>query len=489
MNFITLLIYIAIAAALLTGIIGWWKKGHKHWLMTFLQNFTGILFIISGFVKAVDPLGTAYKMEEYFTEFQYTFAGTSFKFLAPLFPLLSHIVLLFSIVMIILEIVVGVMLLLGHRSKLTSWIFLLLILFFTVLTGFTFLTGYVPSNANFFDFGAWGPYTVTNMKVTDCGCFGDFIKLKPKITFYKDLVLLLPAFYFIFRHKDMHQLFSLTTRRILTWGVTAAVLLFCVRNSMWDLPVIDFRPFSAGTDLYQKKTNEEAAMASVKIIAWKLKNRKTGESIELPTEEYLSNIAKYPKEEWTVVDQVKSKPAIESTKVSEFSVVDADGFDVAEDILTDSNDVFLIVAYNLKGEESSTEVMVPDTLWKSDTIRTTGDSIQLVRTITGVNSKKKTVATYTWHKHYVQDYTEKVNPLMQNVMKQGAKVYAIAGGAGEDKIKSFQEAISSEYPWYEADDILLKTIVRSNPGVVHLKKGKVLEKWHICHLPKELKLK
>jgi len=489
MKFITLLLYIALVAAVLTGIVGLIKKGHKSWLMTFLQNFTGVLFIVSGFVKAVDPMGTAFKMEQYFTEFQYTLADTSFKFLAPIFPLLSSISLLFSIFMIVLEIVVGVMLILGHRSKLTSWIFLLLILFFTVLTGFTFLTGYVPSDANFFDFSKWGPYTLTNMRVTDCGCFGDFIKLVPKISFFKDLGLLIPAFYFIFRHKDMNQLFSLKTRKIIVWVVTGLVLLFCVRNSMWDLPVIDFRPFKVGTDLYQKKTAEEAAMASVKITAWKLKNKKTGESIELPNAEYMGNLSKYPKEDWSVVDQVKSKPAIESTKVSEFSVNSLDGFDVSEDILTDTNDVFMIVAYKLKGEDGKEQIMVPDTLWKTDTIKTAGDSTKVVKSIGEITSKKKVVETYSWDKHYLEYYSEKVNPLMDNVMKQGAKVYAIAGGAGEEKLKAFKQAAGGGYEWYEADDILLKTIIRSNPGVVHLKGGKVLEMWHICHLPKELKLK
>ena len=73
-------------------------------------------------------------------------------------------------------------------------------------------------------------------------------------------------------------------------------------------------------------------------------------------------------------------------------------------------------------------------------------------------------------------------------MEQGAKVYAIAGGAGKEKENAFREAIGSKYEWYEADDVLLKTIIRSNPGVVHLKGGKVLEMWHICHLPKKLAL-
>ncbi|HUR30572.1 MAG TPA: MauE/DoxX family redox-associated membrane protein, partial [Saprospiraceae bacterium] len=150
----TLLIYIAIAAIILTVLIGLLKKGHKSWLMTFLQNFTGVLFIVSGMVKAVDPLGTAYKMEQYFAEFQYTFAETSASFLSPLFPFLSSISIWFSVFMIVFEILLGLMLVLGHKPKLTSWLFLLLVVFFTALTGFTYLTGYVPSDANFFKFAS-----------------------------------------------------------------------------------------------------------------------------------------------------------------------------------------------------------------------------------------------------------------------------------------------------------------------------------------------
>jgi uncharacterized membrane protein YphA (DoxX/SURF4 family) len=488
MKFLTLLLYIALVAAVLTGIIGGLKKGHKSWLMTFLQNFTGVLFIVSGFVKAVDPMGTAFKMEQYFSEFQYTFAETSFKFLAPLFPLLSSISLLFSITMIVLEIVVGVMLLLGHRTKLTSWIFLLLIVFFTILTGFTFLTGYVPSGVNFFNFSQWGPYTETNMRVTDCGCFGDFIKLVPRISFFKDLALLVPAFYFIFRHKDMHQLFTQKVRKIIVWASTALVLFFCIWNSMLDLPVIDFRPFKVGTDLYQKKKAEEDAMASVPVTL-KLKNKTSGEELLITQADYLKDWKKYPKEEWSTVDQIKGKPTIEPTKVSEFQVNSIDGYDVAEDILTDSNDVFLIVAYKLKGEAKTETVMVPDTLWRIDTIQVSKDSTQIVKSIGEITSKTMTVEMYDWDQDYVKHYTEKVNPLMDNVMKQGATIYAIAGGAGEEKLKSFKRAAGGGYEWYEADDILLKTIIRSNPGVVHLKAGKVLEMWHIRHLPGELKLK
>ncbi len=489
MTILTLILYIAVAAAILTAIIGLLKKGHKQWLMTFLQNFTGILFIISGLVKAIDPMGTAFKMEQYFTEFEYTFADTAMSFMAPLFPFLSSISLIFSVTMIVLEIVLGVMLLLGHRSKLTAWAFLLLVIFFTILTGFTFLTGYVPSSVNFFQFSEWGPYALSNMRVTDCGCFGDFIKLQPKISFFKDLVLLIPAFYFVIRHKEMHQLLSPKVRAITIWLVTALLLLFCLRNFYWGLPVIDFRPFKVGTDLYQKKTAEEEAAAAVKIISMKLKNKKTGEIKELSYEEYMKEWAKYPKEEWETIEQIKSKVTIEPTKVSEFSIISPDGFDVAEDILTDSGHVFLIVAYKLDGESDIQEIMVPDTTWQTDTVTVSPDSVVVVKGIAQIGTRKESKEVYTWNKGYVTDYTGKVNILMDDVMKQGAKVYAAAGGAGGEKLESFKAAIGSKYDWYEADDILLKTIIRSNPGVVHIQGGKVIEMWHIRSLPQSISLK
>lgn len=484
----TLILYIAIAAVILTVIIGLLKKGHKSWLATFLQNFTGVLFIVSGLVKAIDPLGTAYKMEQYFTEFEYTLSETSASFLAPLFPWLSGISIWFSIAMIVFEIVLGLMLILGHKPRLTSWLFLFLVVFFTALTGFTFLTGYVPGDGNFFRFASWGPYAASNMKVTDCGCFGDFIRLDPKISFFKDLVLLIPALYFVFRHRDMHQLFSARTRSIIVGVVTVLLFLFCLRNSFWGLPVVDFRPFKVGTNLYEKKTAEQEAAANVQVTL-RMQNNKTGEIIELPQATYMADWQKYPKEEWTTIGQIKSKPAIEETKVSQFSLIDREGNDVGEEILTDSGDVFLIVAYKLKGESQIQEVMIPDTTWTTDTVQLNPGTITVVRSAASTGTRQEAKEIFIWDEEYLKKYVEKVNPLMEQVIKQGAKVYAAAGGAGTEKIDAFKEAIGSPYEWYEADDILLKTIIRSNPGVVHIKAGTVMDMWHIRNLPQDLQLK
>jgi hypothetical protein len=286
----------------------------------------------------------------------------------------------------------------------------------------------------------------------------------------------------------MNQLFTAKVREISVWATTALLIVFCLNNFYWGLPVIDFRPFKVGTDLYEKKKAEEDAAAAVKVISMKLKNKKTGEIKDLAYEEYMKEWAKYPKEDWETIEQIKSKIAIEPTKVSEFSVMSPDGFDVAEDILTDSGNVFLVVAYKLKGTASTGEVMVPDTTWRVDTVTVSKDSVMLVKSIGEIGSRKETREIYTWDEGYVDDYKAKVNILMDDVMKQGAKVYALAGGAGEEKLGSFKAAIESKYDWYEADDILLKTIIRSNPGVVQIKGGKVINMWHIRHLPKSLPL-
>ncbi|MEM9848978.1 MAG: MauE/DoxX family redox-associated membrane protein, partial [Bacteroidota bacterium] len=245
MTLTKLTIGVAIAALILTVIVALSKQREKNLLISYLQNFCGALFVFSGFVKAMDALGTAYKMEQYFAEFESTFSNTWFSFLAPLFPLLSEYAITFSVVVIVFEIVLGIMLLIGAARKFTSWAFFLLVAFFTFLTGFTYLTGYVPGEEivlakdaegtvqkifvsdfaeqeglvaqdtitpHFFNFNSWSEYKESNMKVTDCGCFGDFLKLKPKTSFFKDIFLLIPAILFLFFSNQMHQFFKPTSR-------------------------------------------------------------------------------------------------------------------------------------------------------------------------------------------------------------------------------------------------------------------------------------
>lgn len=134
-----LFIQFALAGVLLTWLTIRADRARSV-VITFLQHFTGVWFIFSGLVKAVDPIGTAYKMEDYFVQFEDTFAGLNniFSSLAPLFPALLKSANGFSILMIALEIVLGIMLIIGWKRKLTAWLFFLIVLFFTFLTGFTF---------------------------------------------------------------------------------------------------------------------------------------------------------------------------------------------------------------------------------------------------------------------------------------------------------------------------------------------------------------
>ncbi|MEO5581686.1 MAG: hypothetical protein ABIR66_03265, partial [Saprospiraceae bacterium] len=132
MTLSTLIISFAVLALILTISFSKWLVKPRSWMMTFLQNFCGVWFIFSGLVKAVDPMGTAFKMDQYFAAFEQTFKPTWFSFIAPVFPFLAKYAVSFSLGMIILEILLGVALIIGFAPKWTSRIFFILLVFFTV---------------------------------------------------------------------------------------------------------------------------------------------------------------------------------------------------------------------------------------------------------------------------------------------------------------------------------------------------------------------
>ena len=132
-----------------------------------VQIFVGVLFIVSGLVKANDPIGLGYKMQEFFELWSEGFAqGNFIKNSLDFFHKSS---LTLSIILITLEIMVGIALLMAWKKKLILWMLLLLIIFFTFLTGFAYLSG----------------------KFTNCGCFGDCLPITPLTSFLKDILLLL----------------------------------------------------------------------------------------------------------------------------------------------------------------------------------------------------------------------------------------------------------------------------------------------------------
>jgi len=176
--------------------------------------FVGAMFIFSGFVKLVDPIGSQYKFEEYFSE-----GVLNLEFLIPY-------ALPFSILLIIVEIMLGVSLLLGYKSKITTWSLL------GITTIFLFLT--------------W--YSAYYNKVTDCGCFGDAIKLTPWETFWKNVILIGLILFLLIGVKNIKALFSkrINTSLMILSFVSFLFITFHVLNH---LPIIDFRAYAVGKNI------------------------------------------------------------------------------------------------------------------------------------------------------------------------------------------------------------------------------------------------
>jgi uncharacterized membrane protein YphA (DoxX/SURF4 family) len=186
----------------------------KNFIAQFSRLFVGILFIISGLIKLNDPLGFSYKLDEYFSEPVFNM---------PFFVPYSLVIALF---LVILEVVLGVMLLIGYKSKFTIWSLLLLVILFTFLT---FYSAY-------FDV------------VKDCGCFGDALDLTPWQSFSKDLILLFFILILLYNQKYIKPLFSDKIQNILIL-ISIALCAFMGYWVLNHLPLKDFRPYKVGTNI------------------------------------------------------------------------------------------------------------------------------------------------------------------------------------------------------------------------------------------------
>jgi uncharacterized membrane protein YphA (DoxX/SURF4 family) len=465
MTLTTLLITFAAVGAVFTFLMAMMNKGYKSLVMTFLQNFCGVWFIFSGIVKAIDPLGTAYKMEQYFAAFDTTAKPTPFSFLSPMFNYLSNYALYFAVAMIILEIVLGVMLILGDTSKTTVRLFWVLNVFFLLLTGFTFLTGYVPADANFFDFSKWGDFKETQMRVSDCGCFGDFLKLNPKVSFQKDIFLTVIATLFLFFHTYMHRLFTRGTRSMWTWGTMAATVLFCLNGYQWNLPMVDFRPFKEGTDIREIKKAEMEAASAVKVIGYNMINEKTGEKVVQPfanpdslTKEIRIITEKFPTEKgWTYGEPLKTKSILEKTKISDFSMDNLAGVNMTDSILSYPTYQLMVTCKEIPHEVTEETQKI-------------GDS-------TVIKNR------YLWYAGYQKIFLETINPFIAAAAAKNIKTFAVTKPESNEAIEDFAKTVRANYPFYKADDILLKTIIRSNPGITLWKDGRIIKHWHYKQLP------
>ena len=215
----------------------------------------GVLFIFSGLVKANDPLGLSYKMQEFFEVWSDGLAqGTFFlnHTLINFFHFLHEHSLALSVLMIAFEIIAGAALLLGWKMKIFSWLLLLLIIFFTFLTGYAFLSG----------------------KFKNCGCFGDCIPITSKTSFLKDLVLTVLILFLFSNRKKIQPVFSSRITLLSMLGVT--ILSFGIQWYMLNyLPVIDCLAYKKGNNISEKmKMPADAVPDSIVITFVYKKNAK-----------------------------------------------------------------------------------------------------------------------------------------------------------------------------------------------------------------------
>jgi uncharacterized membrane protein YphA (DoxX/SURF4 family) len=238
----------------------------------------GLLFIFSGLVKANDPLGLSYKMQEFFEIWNQELSrGSSFfnNTLVNFFEYLHGHSLALSILMIVFEIIAGLAVLLGWKMKFFSWLLLLLIIFFTFLTGYAYYSG----------------------KFTNCGCFGDCIPISPATSFIKDLILLgLIVFLFANRKRILPCLSSRTNTILMS---AATILSLGIQwYALNYLPLADCLPFKKHNNIEAQMKMPPNAVPDVYDIRFVYK--KDGKQYEFALDQLPKDIATY-----TFVDQKK----------------------------------------------------------------------------------------------------------------------------------------------------------------------------------------
>jgi len=354
------------------------------YLVQLSRIVVGVLFIVSGLIKLNDPLGFSFKLEEYFSP-----AVLDLPFLEPY-------ALAIALFVVILEVILGVTLLLGYQIRLTLWTLLGTILFFTFLT---FYSAYFN-------------------KVTDCGCFGDAVKLTPWESFSKDVVLLVLILILIWGRKYLKPLGSAAFRL----GATAIALVACIwfgNHVLNHLPVVDFRPYHVGANIKEGMEIPEGAPRPVYEYDWKF-NIGGNEKI-------ITTLGDYPEVdgEFVGLEGTREIQAGYEPPIHDFTV-EYNGLDMANSLLQRKN-VLLVVAYDL-------------------------------------------------NKSYEEAF-EAIKILTDSALSLGYSVAGLsASSAGETG--NLRQRYGLNFPFYFTDMTALKTIVRSNPGVLRLQEGTVAQKLH-----------
>jgi hypothetical protein len=265
----------------------------------FSRFFVGALFIFSGLIKLNDPIGTEIKLEEYFEVFAQDF-GSFFLFFIPY-------ALEIGMVLIVLEIVLGVAVLIHYKMALTTKVLLALIIFFTFLT---FYSAY-------FD------------KVTDCGCFGDAIKLTPWESFIKDVILFFFVFHlFWYRKRYQPSLYSMQGNIVI--GVTTVISFVLGIYAVLHLPFIDFRAYRIGNNIPQQMLPAEQPIFEYSFL------RKADQEI-IKSDKYLADTVTY---KYAGVEQLNEEKT--KAKITDYAVSSVEGEDVTQSTFEGTKLLFII---------------------------------------------------------------------------------------------------------------------------------------------------
>ncbi|MCF8255130.1 MAG: DoxX family protein [Bacteroidia bacterium] len=359
------------------------------WITQISRILVGVLFIISGLIKANDTLGFSYKLLEYFEIFQMQF--------------LDSYAVAFSMVICIFEIVSGVALLLGVYNKLNAWLLLLLIAFFTLLTGYSAITH----------------------KVTDCGCFGDALKLKPFESFMKDVVLLILILFIFFGTKYLQPLFN---KVILNISLFVAILVstFFTFYTFMFLPVKDFLPYKIGNNIKELTLFPENAERDVVEMIFVYE--KAGQTFEFTANTLPEDIDQY-----NFVDR-KDKVIKEGFKppIHDFKVFDENGLELTDSLFAGTDYKILLVQTKLNESRTGLE--------------------------------------------------EPIRALSNEFIKNGFQFWALTSNNLEEA-KTYCQENKFGFKYSNMDAIPLKSMVRSNPGILLLKGNVVVKKWGAYNLP------
>ena len=353
------------------------------YLVGIARIIVGFLFVISGLIKLNDPVGFAFKLQDYFAP-----EVLNLEFLMPYaLPL--------AILLVIVEVLVGVALLIGYFKRLTLWLLLLMIVFFTFLT---FYSAYFN-------------------KVTDCGCFGDAIPLTPWESFYKDVVLLVLIIILFVGSKYIRPLFTRSIRSIIV--LFSLVICLAIGNHVLQhLPIIDFRPYKIGANIRESMEIPEDAPKPLFEYRWKF-NVDGAEKIVVTHGDYPD-----VEGEFIDVDTKMIHPGY--TPPIEDFFIERNGEDQTDYLLSKEH-LILVVAYSLDNTERQGYAAI-----KEVTDRAIANGYEVV----GVSASS-------------QEATEEL-----------ANNYGL------------------NFKFYFSDETALKTIVRSNPGLLELNRGTIKQKYH-----------